>query len=439
MPGKQLHTYPDDDTIIALVREHGSATAVSRHLGIPRNSFQHHIEKRGLLARCAEARQEHTVANRRPIEQHPVTAEPAPVDDPQRVRIDQLSAQVATLKRENTAYAKALAKQEEFFDRIVEATRVPVEQVKLKPPRKRKPSLPHRSVVAPLYDMQFGQLVRQSDTPGGRGQFNTKIFDERLARYVDGATGNIRDYAQSHTIDELIIPFGGDHVEGDEIFRGQPWQLELDPCRQVWELTLKIHDAIERIVRFAKEEIGVPHIAMYGTGGNHGKVGGRQKGATPASYNWDILFLTILFDRLRGLPIDETAIDAAGSVFFYAAGIEFQMVHGHEIRGWGGLPLYGLQRFDARSVRLHNRLYRYLLMGHHHQPAEITTGSGAETIVSGDWCGANNMSGIITAASRPQQKLLFVANKWGITETARIYLTDAETANAPSPIYGQAR
>lgn len=425
MAGKVIYDYPPDDELVALVAQHGSVSAVAKVLNMPRATLAHHIERQGIRDRCNDTRVRAAA-----------TVEDVPVTDPARVRADQAAAQIKALKRENADYAKALASQEEFFDRIVEATRVPVERKKYKAPRRPK-GLPTRSAVLPIYDQQFGQLVRASDTPGHRGGFSTDVYDERQARYVDGVIGHLRDYSRSHQLDELIFALGGDHVEGDEIFAGQPWQLELDPARQVWELATRMTDAVEQIVQVAKEELGVKHIALYGCCGNHGRVGGRRGGARPATYSWDWLFLKLLADRLRGEPIDEVAIEPEG-LFFYAAGLEFQAVHGEHIRGWGGLPYYGIARYDAKSVRLHNRVFRYLLLGHHHQPATITSGSGAEAIVSGDWVGANNLSGVITAASRPQQRILYVAEKWGITEDARIYLTSAEEAHAPSRIYGRA-
>jgi hypothetical protein len=356
------------------------------------------------------------------------------IDDPQRLRIDQLQTEIKTLRRENGEYAKALASQEQWVQRMADAAARPTKTV-LFSQRKAAARLPKRSIVLPIYDQQFGQLVRMSDTPGGKGHFNTGVFDTRLKRWVDGVTSSIRLQALGYRMDELVVVFGGDHVEGDEIFAGQPWQLELDPCRQVIELADKMTDAMAEIVRFAREEVGVNRIGFYGTVGNHGKVGGKKSGARPATYNWDWLFLEILFRQMEGHPVDEFVIEPSGFLV-YAAGWEFLCTHGDNIKGWGGIPFYGISRHDSRAVRLHNVLYRYHLMGHIHQPAEITVGTGAETIVSGDWVGANNLSGVITAASRPQQKVIYVAEKWGVSSTERIYLTDTDAALEPSPVYG---
>lgn len=412
---------PDQARVLQALEGAGSKQAAAARLGWNRDKLNRWLSREGLQEQADAL----LGANPPPD---------VPVDDPQRLRIHQLEAQVKAIRAENGDYAKALASQEEFFQRIVDATRVPV-AVPNYEAAEQDDSLPSNSVVAPIYDQQFGQFVRPGDTPGGRGEFSLDVFDRRLARWVDGITGIIRKRADGYRIRELLIPFGGDHVEGDDIFAGQPWQLELDPCRQVYELTVRMYEAIREVVRFAREDIGVEYIGLYGVEGNHGKVGGKKSGARPNTYNWDLLFLNMLFDRLRAEPIDEFAIESGGALFFVCAGHQFQMIHGDEVKGWGGLPFYGLTKFDGRSIRLHNTIYRYLLMGHHHQPAEIPNGAG-ETIVSGDWCGANNLSRFIQAASRPQQKVLFVSEKYGLCASERIYFTEASEAYAEPQVYG---
>lgn len=366
------------------------------------------------------------------------------VDDPERIRRTQIDAELRLLRRENQQYAKALAKQEQLFQRFVEVSRVPVSVPKFAAARQSK-KLPARSVVVPIYDQQYGQLVRPQDTPGQHGGFNTEIYDHRAQRWFEGVTSHIRKQATMYRLEEMIIILGGDHVEGDEIFPGQAWQLEIDPLKQMWELACKMGGdnegrvgMLQRLVRFAKEEIGIPWVAVYCVPGNHGKVGGKRSGARPATYNWDWGLHVILQDKLRADPIDEFVIRPDGSVFFYAAGFECQAIHGEQIKGWGGIPFYGIARHDAKSVRLHNRLYRYLFHGHIHQQSQINIGTGAEALVSGDWVGPNNMSGAIMASSRPKQAIVYFGAQYGVTEHVPIYLTEADEALEPSPIFGRA-
>ena len=363
--------------------------------------------------------------------------EAVPVDDPLRIKTVQQDALISQLRSEIKQYDKALATQEEFFARVVEQSRVPVTVPKFKTVKAKRDGLPRLTAVIPIYDCQYGQHVKMADVVGLRGEFSSQIFDHRLKRWTETVIRLLRDKAASNTFDELIIPLGGDQVEGDEIYAGMPWQLEMDPIRQMLEIAEKLAVAIEAIIRVAKEELGIPWVSAYAVPGNHGKVGGKRGGARPATYSWDYGAFEILKDKLRAQPIDEFVIRADGALFFYAAGHEFQMIHGDEIRGWGGIPYYGIARFDAKSVRLHNRLYRYLIMGHIHQPAEITTGSGAETLVSGDWVGPNNLTRHIVAGSRPQQRIIWVNEDHGVVGTDRVFLTDGVDAFEPTEIHGR--
>ena len=334
--------YPPDDEIRAGIEEHGSQAAYARSLGIPVPAMNKHCSIHGIVVGP-------TLGRREPI--------PGPeIDDPLRIRLDRAKEENRVLRKENKAYAKKLASQQEFFEEIVEATKVEVDVPRFKV-RQQDKKLPENSILSPMFDMQFGQFVRPSDTPGGRGDFNEEVFDARLSRWVNAVCEIAEARARNYRIDEWIIPLGGDQVEGDEIFPGQAWQLEFGPPRQVWELTLKLDAALREVIRFAKTEIGVPYIALYAVPGNHGKVGGKKSGARPSDYSWDWLHHMMLFDRLRAEPVDQFAIEPGGSLFFYCAGHEFQAIHGDEIRGWGGLPFYGLTRFDGRSMRLHNRMY----------------------------------------------------------------------------------
>jgi hypothetical protein len=410
------------DEVANKVREVGQGKA-AKHFNVSRSTFRDFLYRNDLPTKA-----DSTVAQEE-------LSKVASVDDPLRVHADKVEQKNKILQKENKEYAKIFASRQNFIDELREVIETPVEVANYKQ-RKQSRGRPEESVIVPIFDQQYGQQVTKQDTPGGRGEYNTEIFDERLERWLDATTGIIGKRANGYNIEELTIALGGDQVEGDEIFAGQAWQLQITPPEQVWQLAEKMTAAISELVRFAKEEIGVEYISLYGVDDNHGKVGGKRSGARPSTYSWNWLFQQILFDRLSGQSIDEFACEPGGTLFFYSAGHEFQLIHGHQIKGWGGIPYYGINKFESKSVRLHNRAYKYCLMGHIHQPAEISNGA-AETIVSGDWVGPNNLSGQMVAGSRPQQKVIFVSNKWGVSNTERIYFQEADEAFAKTHIYGQ--
>lgn len=406
--------YLDTETFQREVDHHGSFAKTARAHGISPNTLIQAWHRAGLPKRISG----------------PLPRSHVPVDDPERVKLDGLDAAVKHLSQENRELRKLLASREKIVETIVEAARVPV-KVPRYAVRKRSAKLPVRSAVLPVYDCQFGQLVRPEDTPLGVGEFSVEVFDQRLARWLDGVTGSMRDYATSHRIEELTVVFGGDLVEGEDIFAGQAWQLEHDPAMQTVLFVRRWAEALRTLLEFAKTEIGIRRVMVLAIPGNHGKVGGKRKGATPSTMSWDWLASEWLRDSLRAEPVDVWGIESGGAVLFETAAHLFLAIHGDEIRGWGGLPFYGLAKYDGRAIRMSGELHDYLLMGHHHQPANIPNGSGGETIVSGDWVGANNLSRYLASASRPQQRLLFVGERYGVTEQIPLYLEEQRERQRP--------
>lgn len=407
-----------DEQFLEAAAKSTSQVDLAEKLGVPSGSITGLLRRRKLTDKVeALLRDRHEI--------------PEPEEREERIKTVQLEESLKLAKKSLAEYEREFASREEFYEKMREICRVPVDIPKLKTAR-QDTKRPRESAIVSVYDQQYGQLVRSFDTPGGKGAFGAQVFDKRQERFVKGVTGILRARAAFYNLQELWIVFGGDQVEGDEVFAGQAWQLELNPVEQVYTLQAKNAAMVEALVRFAKEEVGIPRVGIVYVDGNHGAVGGKRGGARPANYNWDHLHHLLVRDRLEHLPIDLQAVEH-DSVFFRAQGHEFQAIHGQEIRGWGGLPFYGLTRFDGRSIRYHNRIYRYLLMGHHHQQAEIPNGAG-EHFVMGDWVGPNNLSRHMVAGSRPQQKVLFVSPRWGVTAREPVYFLEAEDAYAPTDV-----
>lgn len=406
MAGIQRRDYRDKE-LPGLFRTLGTQLAVAKAIGVPRKSLLDYIGRAGneeLKAKVDAAADEHFRVD---------------VRTPEGREGLNRDAEIAHLKKENKSLTKLLLDQEHLVDRLIALTEEPRENPSFSVTKSETKA--ERDAILPLYDLQFGQRVTAEDTPGGMNTFNVEVFTERLARYVEAVGNTLLDYGQSHSIKNLIIPFGGDAVEGWGVFKAQEWQLELDPIEQVIRLVDLMVPALHEIIGLAKEELGVEGVGVFCVTGNHGKPGGRSSGALPSTLNFDYLFYRMLEKAMVNYPIDQWGIEPAGSLYFVSQGHTFLMIHGHEVRGWGGLPLYGLTKWDAKAIRLNHQMFSYALLGHHHVPANISIGYG-EHLMSGNWVGANNLSKEITAGGRPSQWVFFTSKEYGVGERSLIHL-----------------
>jgi hypothetical protein len=238
----------------------------------------------------------------------------------------------------------------------------------------------------------------------------------------------MESYAAGHRIENIVFALGGDMVEGDEIYRGMEWHLELDPAEQVLGARELLGGAIDAIMEIGAA-LGVSTANVLCVPGNHGRVGGKKGGDRPPSYSWDYLVFKLLEERLANHPIKTFAIEKAGACYFEMKGNLFGMIHGDEIRGWGGIPFYGITRADARMVRTANLIPDYVLLGHHHQPAAIPVGYG-EWLMSGNWVGGNSLSKIV-GSNTPSQSVYFVSEEHGVCDRSLIYLDEKRKPQAP--------
>jgi hypothetical protein len=353
-------------------------------------------------------------------------AAPAPDDMPDvttregRV-LEGLEAQNKALKSENKKLKAHLMNQEELVDRIVAESTEPLPPPSFEMKLRKRTDKPKRAIMLPIFDCQYGAFVRATDTVGNIGGFDADIFSHRVDVYIEKQTKTMEDYAAGHAIEELVIPIGGDTVEGDEIFAGQEWQLCLDPPAQV----MGVRNHLARIIHALMEagaELGVQSVSLLLTPGNHGRVGGRRTGARPTSYNWDIMVYHLLEEMLANYPIRTFAIEPAGNCLFDVKGNLCSMIHGDEVRGWGGLPFYGLTRHDAKMIRTLNVIPEYVFLGHHHQPASIPIGYG-EHLMSGNWVGASSLSKIV-GSNCPSQWFFGISEEWGVCDRSLIYLDE---------------
>ena len=155
---------------------------------------------------------------------------------------------------------------------------------------------------------------------------------------------------------------------------------------------------------------------------------GEKKGGRHKRDSFDVLVYRLLEEKLKNHPLHTFAIEPAGNCTFDVLGNLLSMIHGDEVKGWGSLPFYGLTRHDAKMMRTLNVIPEYVLLGHHHTPAQIPIGYG-EHFMSGNWVGATNLSGQV-GSNQPQQMAFMVDSEHGVLDRIPIKL---DSRNKPQP------
>jgi hypothetical protein len=341
-----------------------------------------------------------------------------------------LELQVKDLQKEIKRLTAEILNQENFFDRVVTASTTPLPKPSFRVRRSARRSADERGILLPIFDMQVGTKVVPDDTVGGIGHFDSSVLKERAERYVEIVAKVIRAQVHNFSVGPIVFALGGDMIEGDEIFHDQAWQIEMPAPDQVI-LARDLLGWMLNALMGVGAEVGAKNASVLCVPGNHGRRG-KKGGGRHKRDSFDVLVYKLLREKLKNHPIHTFAIEPAGNCTFDVMGNLFSMIHGDEVKGWGSLPFYGLTRHDAKMIRTLNVIPEYVLLGHHHTPAQIPIGYG-EHFMSGNWIGATNLSGQV-GSNVPQQMVFMVDTEHGVLDRIPIKL---DSRRKPQPTIHQ--
>jgi len=268
-------------------------------------------------------------------------------------------------------------------------------------------------------DAQIGEEIKPEET-NGYGEYNIHIFKSRM----DYLTKEIRSIAekQHRPIKKLNIMMLGDNVDGLGIYRGQDHHLDVLVVDQVLI-------AAHHIAKCLIDSLGTfEQIKIWGIVGNHGRIG--KKGEYPITVNWDYLLYKMLEMLLAEFKDRiEWVIPKSNWCLAEVNGQPFLMLHGDTIKGWNSIPFYGIDRADSRLKQMlaaQGTFYRYLVLGHHHNPGDIDSPSG-EKILNGTMVGGSDFSiNTLHTSSRPSQWYFGISKERGITWRYKVLLDQHE-------------
>lgn len=350
--------------------------------------------------------------------------------DPTDERVQELEAEVLHLRQERDharRSAKSSQKQHGLFkaiaaemdDRVTPFTALP----SVYRFNKKTDSI-EETMVLHLSDGHHDQIVTPEEC-GGLEEYDFNISCARAERYVDTALEWTQDtLSPKFNFRRLFILAYGDHTSGEihghvnrSYFRNQ-----FKNCFAIGQL----HALMYRDLAPYFDQINVVYLP-----GNHGRRTAK-KDFHGAHDNWDYLIAEIA--KLHCSQIDniDFLVPNAFSVNIMINDVGFNLSHGDDIRGYQGIPFYGMVRRQKNLIALNSltgNKVKYYCMGHHHVAASLADIDG-ELLINGAWVGTDSYAYNSFAGYRePSQWIHGVNPKYGITWRMNVHLKhEAEKA-----------
>lgn len=310
--------------------------------------------------------------------------------------IDRLQRQLAAEKQRTDRLHAAV--REAVSDSIAALHIPPVAP----PPKDRRTKDPEIAVLL-LSDFQLGKA-----TP----TYSSEICEQRIARLRDRVDRLIEIQRADHPVKKIALFLLGDMVEGELIFPGQHWEIDSSLFRQV---TVDGPRILADTIRWAESRF--ESVEVHAVPGNHGRIGGRSSRDMNPESNADRMLYEVTRQLTPGVSWNVT-LDW-WTVADLGERCRFLLAHGHQIRGYAGLPWYGFLKkvlgWGSMERLWPQMAFDHVAVGHFHTPTTMYF-NGRRVWVNASTESHNPYAlEQLAAAGEPAQWLLFVKPGRGVT------------------------
>ncbi len=313
---------------------------------------------------------------------------------------------------------KQLAKQKQRTDELVtvvtQAAReavLAVGGVKMPPKRAVSRSKRHKEVALwHLTDWQGSKV-----TPS----YNSQVMRDRVHRFIEKAYNITEIQRADHPVDDLVIMFGGDMVEGLFNFPTQPFEVDATIFEQYVNVSRLL---VETVTQALSIYSTVTVIAEWG---NHGRIGSKRD-AVPRSDNVDRMCYELARQLLANDP-RVTWQDCPEDIQRVQIGnYKALLIHGDEVgRGGFASPMTLVQHCNRWRSGSYPWDFRDVYIGHYHTHNEWAMANGLGSVYqTGSTESENRYAGVMLASSAiPSQRLHFVdPDKGRVTAAYKVWL-----------------
>jgi len=305
---------------------------------------------------------------------------------------------------------KMIVREESISDKMIrvlkdEAKALPKVDIMWEPPSQK---VTQETAILLFSDPHIGEIV-DKDVVCGFGEYNFDMFNKRLKFLAKSMRSIIVRKLTGYKIDKLCIFGLGDMVSGrihDELIENSE------------DIIFQIMNGAFITAQFVLELAQMfPEIEIDGVIGNHGRL--TKKISYKKRYtNWDFVFYQFLGMFLANNPRIKCNFPKSFFIVKKVRGWTFLLIHGDNIRGWMGIPWYGIERMmwklgdllKDKGIKID-----YRVLGHFHNTGEIDRAFG-EIIINGSIIGGTEYSLISMGEfNRPTQLFFGVHTEIGVT------------------------
>jgi len=251
--------------------------------------------------------------------------------------------------------------------------------------------------------------------------YNSQVMVERVMNFAEKAV-KISDIMRAdHPVNDCVIMFGGDMVEGLFNFPSQAFEIDAT----LFEQYVNVSKLLVDVVRYALANY--QKVTVVPEWGNHGRIGSKRDNV-PRSDNFD----RMCYELARQLLKDEKRLtwqECPDDIQRVEIGnYKALLIHGDEVgRNGFASPAAIVQHANRWKSGAYDPgfAWRDLYIGHYHTHAEWPMANGLGSVYqTGSTESENRYAGVMLAASAtPSQRLHFVDPVKGrVTAAYKVWL-----------------
>jgi hypothetical protein len=315
-----------------------------------------------------------------------------------------LEGKITTLLQENTILKKKCGELQEIRKLIVSECQslghsvVPSRYVN----SRIKPG--EFPAVLLLGDWHIGEKIANEES-GGWGDYNYKVACTRVEVLCHKFLSWIKTARHGMKVSDLIVLGVGDFVSGNihkDLEVSNEWPAPLAAVRAGDLLGSLLQKMSHYFSRVCLHFVGVD---------NHGRLAIKPETKQAAINNWNVVVAAVAEGRTALQKNVKVVYHTPNPTLLDLGGKKVLVMHGSQIRGWAGIPAYGMQRFRGRKAVVHmlkGEPFDLIICGHWHEP---TMPPG--WMVNGCLCGTTELDHEQGRMAPPSQTSFLWSSKHG--------------------------